>query len=372
MKFLKKLLGNADEKNESIQTTDLMSTHEFWDWFRVHEKTFFEAVKTHTNIEEDFFDQMSPMLSQYKENIYFLSGMCEENIAELILTPDGNIKNIVFVEELIASAPQLPNWRFTALKPVHDMGDGFLEMAGYKFGTQNLSYYAIHDEAYPDEVDIVIVYDDFVAEDERTIGSAIYLYLDNFLGELKSITTIDNLTVVSRENAKKDPVPLTNLPAYLEARELSFIEKYEGMRYNTEEDEHSVLEATLQNGCPLIALVNTSLLKWDSKASHPWVLEVVINYQSDNDSGMPNKATNAVMETFENELLEKLKDHEGYLNIGRETADNERVIYFACKDYKKSSKVVYRSILNYANDLNIDYFIFKDKYWKTFQKFQVG
>ena len=38
-------------------------------------------------------------------------------------------------------------------------------------------------------------------------------------------------------------------------------------------------------------------------------------------------------------IVEELKDFEGYLNIGRQTADSVREIYFACKEFRKPSKV---------------------------------
>ena len=61
-----------------------------------------------------------------------------------------------------------------------------------------------------------------------------------------------------------------------------FVEKYNGFRHNTENDSYSGLDATLKNGLPLVAVINTDLLNWDSKASHPWIAIMEIKYDGKN------------------------------------------------------------------------------------------
>lgn len=48
--------------------------------------------------------------------------MYNASTAELVVTADGDIKTFVWVEELIAAAPKLANWKFTALKPATGSG----------------------------------------------------------------------------------------------------------------------------------------------------------------------------------------------------------------------------------------------------------
>ena len=67
--------------------------------------------------------------------------------------------------------------------------------------------------------------------------------------------------------------------------------------------------------------------------------------------------------------MSQLNDFDGYLNIGRETADGVRDIYFACKDFRKPSKVLEQIISNYSSELEIEYEIFKDKYWQSLERF---
>jgi hypothetical protein len=115
MSFLKNLFAKKEQPIQSYQ--------DFWNWFSTNERTFFTAVKNGKYIESEFFDKLSPKLAELKDGFFFLTGMLDDNTAELVLTADGNIKNIVFVEELVAAAPQIDDWKFTALKPALDIKD---------------------------------------------------------------------------------------------------------------------------------------------------------------------------------------------------------------------------------------------------------
>ncbi|MFL5809382.1 MAG: DUF695 domain-containing protein [Flavisolibacter sp.] len=361
MSFLKSIFKTKEDP--------IRSYADFWNWFCRNEKTFFKVVNGQGNIEKDLFDKLSPKLNELKEGFWYLTGMCDDNKAELVITADGTIKNIVFVEELIGAAPEIDSWKFTALKPALEINAVSIEMAGYKFTNENLSFYSNDHSEYPDEIDITVIQNDVTEENKSTITKGVYVFLDNYLGELDFAVTIDNLQIASRDEAKKELIPIEKLKDYLKWRQKEFIEKYEGVRHNTENDEYSILEAELENGNKLIAAVNTDLLQWDSKASHPWILSVEIPYDGSNNNGMPEDDTYQLLDEIENNITGHLKDFDGYLNIGRQTAMNVREIYFACKDFRKPSKVLFEVQKEYTGQLEISYDIYKDKYWQSFNRF---
>jgi len=362
MRILQNIFGNKDKQIKTYR--------DFWIWFQKNEKRFYSVVKLHKNLESDFFDPLSLKLGELMDGYFFLTGMFDDNTAELVITSDGNIKNVVFVEELIAASPEIIGWKFTALKPEMNIKNVSISMAGYEFNSENLFFYSNDISNSPDEIDITILHKDYNEEDKSTIVNGTYIFLDNFLGELNSITTIDNLTITSINEAKKDLIPIEKLKAYLIWRQKEFLEKYEGVRYNIENDSYSSLEAELNNGLPLIAVVNTALLDWDRKSSHPWIASVEIKYQGQNNNGMPDDFTYQKLNEIEDELMKGLLDYEGYLNIGRQTADNVREIYFACKDFRKPSKIFHQFVKDYSDSFEIIYDIYKDKYWKTFNRFR--
>jgi hypothetical protein len=363
MSFLKKLFG---EKTEPIK-----SHVDFWSWFRKEERAFYDVLKQQGDVEKNIFDKISPRLEQLGEGFFLLAGMLDENTAELVITPDGVIKNIVFVEDIISAAPKIEGWKFTALKPALDIKDVKIEMAGYTFDDKTLSFYANENAEYPDEIDITVVHTDYDEKNKSTITNGVYILLDNYLGELNFVTTVDNTKVSAVRDAEKELVPIEKLKDYLIWRQKEFIEKYEGVRINTEGDRYSLLEGELKNGKPMIASINTDLLKWDSKASHPWMLNVEIKYNG-NDKGMPDKETFELLNEIEDNVTGELKDFDGFLYLGRQTLNNSRDFFIACKDFRKPSKVLRQIQQKFAARITIDYDIFKDKYWSSLNRFSVA
>ncbi|MDT0554651.1 DUF695 domain-containing protein [Patiriisocius hiemis] len=361
MSFLKSIF-NAKEK-------PIDSYSDFWNWFEQNEKKFHKVLKEQGNINKVFFDKLAPKLNELKDGFWFLAGMYDDNTAELILTADGIIKNIVFVEELVQSAPKMNNWKITALKQPSDINQYGIEMDGYKFDESKMDFYSTDHNQMPDEIDITITHKDFSEENRAVMTNGVYLALDNSLGELNSVTTIDNVNIINSKDATSDLIPLEKLKDFLTWREKEFVEKYKGFRHNTENDNYSGLEATLKNGLPLVAVINTDLLNWDSKASHPWIAVMEIKYDGKNNNGMPDDSTYQLLNEIEDKIMTELKDSDGYLNIGRQTADSVREIYFACVEFRNPSKILHEIKKEYINKIELDFDIYKDKYWQSFNRF---
>lgn len=367
MNFLKKLFQSP---KSTVATTVVNTYEDFWNWFRQQEKDFFNIIKNRDQrIEEDFFNKLSPKLKELRDGYFFLAGMYDNNTAELIITADGRVKNIIFVEELIAAAPAIAGWKFTALKQPTDMKGFNINMSGYNFTTDNMWFYANELPGYPDEVDVVVVHSDLDENNKEAIGNGIFIYLDNYLGELDFATNIDNISVVSRKDAAGELIPIEKLKEYLVWRQKEFVEKYEGVRRDTENDSYASFEAELENGRPLIAIANTDLLNWDSTPSHPWILHIEIGYKG-GQNGMPDDSTYQLLNEIEDQVTEKLKDAEGYLNIGRQTADDTRDVFFACREFRLPSKIMDAIRQRYGNRVAIGYDIYRDKYWRTFDRFR--
>ena len=153
-------------------------------------------------------------------------------------------------------------------------------------------------------------------------------------------------------------------------REKEFVEKYEGLRHNTESDGYATFEGSRSDGGIILAIINTTILAWDKKASHPWIFILSIPFQTSDQSGLPDGETYKLLNDIEDEIMLDLKDSDGYLNIGRETAGGKREIFFACKDFRKPPKVADALIKKYSQTFEISYEIYKDKYWQSFRHFE--
>ena len=365
MSLFKKMFSKK-EKEQPIETY-----RDFWNWFLEHQEKFHEVVKSGDSERygKEFFDVIGPKLNELKEGIFYLSGMLNDHVADLILTPEGNFRNFYIVEELIAESPKLPNWQFQAFKPSFDVGSTGIKMENYSFGTENIHFYANESKEYPDDIEITLVHNDYKEENKAEIINGCYIFLENYLGELKSSTGIDTLHFTSTELAKQELISIEKLESYLIWREKEFVEKYEGTRKNTENDAYGSYKTTLQNGSPFLAIMNTDLLKWDAKASHPWIVRLQLLYDGNNNDGFPEEDVYQLLNEIEDNLVVELKDYEGYLNIGRETGDNSRDVYFACKDFRKPCKLIDQRIDSTGDKVALKYEVYKDKYWRYFDNY---
>jgi len=343
---------------------------DFWKWFERHADLFYRAIDEGTDIENKFFSPLADQLYKLHERIFFLVGINKEtNIAELTFTPDAIIRNIAFVEDLVKEAPQLEKWQFVALKQASDVEGFGVKMFGRDFSNKNIQFYPVEHPEFPDEIDIMAVYDDYDEKDHDDIFNGVCIYLDNALGELKSITMIDNMRVRGPGDDITELIPIEKLDAYLLWREKEFVERYTDITHYSKDDHYGSYEGELENGMPIFAIVNHTLLNWDHKASHPWILVVMVHYDADPETGLPNDKIYKLMEDLEVELMDRLKDVDGYINLIRETGNGLREINFACREFRKPSRVMEEMTIKYAEHFRIEFDIYKDKYWRSFDKF---
>jgi hypothetical protein len=361
MNFLKKIFQSKKQHKNYYA--------DFWDWFQKKEKIFHQVIKDRNNVELELFNKLSVKLDQLHEGFFFLAGMDDEETAELVFTADGDLKNIVFIEALVAAAPMIKGWRFTALKPPSNSPDIGIKMSDYEFDKNTISFYYHEHSDHPDAIDITFVHQDYTEENAATISNGTFIFLDNFLGELNFATLIDNIDLIAPQDAQKPLIPIEKLNDFLIWRQKEFIEKYDGIRHNTDDDEYAMLEGVLENGNTIIVTINNELLHWDSKASHPWILRIEIPYEGDDNNGMPHQEMYDFLNQLEDEIIAALPSKEGYLNVGRQTGDNLRTLFLACKEFRNPSLTCFNLKRKYDSKITMEYTIYKDKYWVSFDRF---
>ena len=168
--------------------------------FLLHENEFYKIVKKGNGdkISTQFFDKIAPKLNEFKEGIWYLTGMLNDNTVDLILTADGEVQNFYVIEELIS----------TALKPEHDIENVGINMAGFSFTGANISFYSNELKDYPDEINITLIHDYYNEENKADIINGCYLFLDNYLGELNSLSIIDSINFEQKSEAEKELIPI--------------------------------------------------------------------------------------------------------------------------------------------------------------------
>ena len=361
MNLFKKLF----EKKSKTETKDAAG---FWQWFLQHEWSFHVTTRKLERMHEDFLSLVMAQLKELNVDFACSAGMYDETTAELVITAEGEIKAFVFVEDLVAAAPSIAGWKFTALKPPTGLGIS-IGMNSYEFNDTEMSFFSCDDENYPDEVEITIVHNAYNEDNKNTIANGIFIYLDNALGELNTATLFDNILIAGPGADQPELIPLQKLNDFLVWKEKEFVEKYQGIRYNTDNDTYMLLDAEDEKGMPSIAVINQDLLEWDAKPSHPWMTVVELEFPSTRN-GLPGDDTATKMEKFEEELVLQLPDSDGYLNLGRETHDSKRTIYLACKEFLSVSRILQQLGARHTGELTITYDIYKDKYWRTMERFR--
>ena len=182
MNFFNKLFKKKENPIETYQ--------DFWQWFQTKEKTFFKAVKKHTDVDRDALSPIMEKLQMLDECFYCQIGMKDDNTADLVITVEGDIKSFVFVDELIAAAPKIDGWVLTNLKPADGIGCS-INMNGYKFDKETISFYENVLPEYPDEIDITLVHKDLTETNKKAITNGTFIFLEtDILSSSSSISSI--------------------------------------------------------------------------------------------------------------------------------------------------------------------------------------
>lgn len=363
MKFdLKKILGKG--QIEIIEIAD------FWQWFNLHEKAFFQSIKAHEIVADNVLTPISSQLSKLYEGIYLLTGMQNGETAEIILSPEGDVKLFAIVEQIIEEAPDVQGWTFTALKPAIRNIDFEINAYGQAFNLQNTFFKPFVSTNYPDNVNLIFSHEHITEENQNQIGNGIFILLDNYLGELEAATLIDNVEIAPYTEADEEWIPLAKIDDYLRWREKEFVEKYGAVRHDPTDDQFVSLEALTEENKPVIAIIDRTLLEWDRSMSHPWITVISFHFDGSMNHGFPDEITYKHLNDLEEEIIHQLPAKSGYLNLGRQTVNDVREVYFACIEYRKPSIVLHSIKYNYSGEFKIEFDIFKDKYWCFMDRFR--
>jgi hypothetical protein len=369
MNFLKNLFSKSDDEGGGRSGDPVYDA--FWSWFLEHQGEFARVLWEYDDVEDKFLKPVLAKLQDVCLGLKVLVGMTgERERIDLTITADGNILALGYAEELVSAAPKILGWKISALKPPAPAEKLPMQIRDLVFDFTTLSFYSNDHEEYPDLVDITIVHRDYNLKNAAEVRTGVFIFLDNLLGELAFVEAVDTFQVTGPMDAEGSLVPILKLKDFLVKREKELATKYQGVRYDTETDGYAALEGRLPGDLPLVATINTMLLRWDRKASHPWIMRVVLDYEGKLANHMPDETTYGLLENLEEAIGIELKDDDGYLNVGRQTGGGKREIFFACRDFRKPVKTMDKLVLSGREGFGITFAIYRDKYWKSFERFR--
>ncbi len=346
-----------------------MSHEEFWIWFSGSADLFYETVKSQESIALNFIDAVSRKLTGLRAGFFILVGMYDDDTAEMIITADGNVTVIPFIEELVSSAPNIPNWRFTALKPPTDRDDFEVGFSQASLSADNLFFTYNAQSKYPDLIDIDVVHADITDATKRLFTQGIFIFLENYIGEMECIELIDNIEIKAKHLADGELIPMSKLASFLKWRHKELVEKYDQVIHSSEEDTYVGYESETKDGLTIIATINTKLLNWEHIAAYPWITVLTLGYHQ-GSNGMPREDDYLLLEVLEEKVNALMAESQYCLNIGRETGGNRREVLFATKGFRQTVKVM-DEVARIESPFKISYDIFKDKYWRSLERFRM-
>lgn len=184
---------------------------DFWTWFLKNQT----AIESFKGSDDIILDQLLEQLHQYNEHLFFeLSTNFEEK--ELVITAEGDSEQFDSVRNLIAKAPNVKNWKFTAFRP--PLGFDFkTEYDGVEYDPQQLWFLPLDNKANPSAIGIRIGIPNFDEKVHIHSKAAAWIVLDTGLGELAAAQDIQYMDTgaLPADPEQAGYIELSELPQYI-------------------------------------------------------------------------------------------------------------------------------------------------------------
>ena len=166
----------------------------FWSWFGSTHESFRSIDKAKDG--EELLDLLLERLHDFDPELYFeVTQPLKDGSNELIISAEGVRAKFPRVEELVAAAPNIPDWRIIAFKPplgfefVHEYGE-------LKIDPRRLWFLPLTAKSDPSILGLRIGLPDFDETAKEKIENSVWIILDTGLGEENCAQSIRHLEVV--------------------------------------------------------------------------------------------------------------------------------------------------------------------------------
>jgi hypothetical protein len=195
----------------------------FWKWFRENSSRLSLLNQlTDLSEKEKVLNEILGQLHSYSANLYFEIGGSSNDVQELIITAEGKKENFQEVESLIAAAPPIADWKFTAFKQPAD-SSFVTEYEGLILDPALMWFMPLENENQPDNLGIIVYIKNYTEPHRELFISGIYKVLDTLLGEKSTSENIHYLDVAKlpANPKRKGLIELKDLSRYIKWRKES-------------------------------------------------------------------------------------------------------------------------------------------------------
>lgn len=147
----------------------------FWRWFQANESRLFDFETD----REKIFDELGIQLHRIRPELTFEFGPQQNGKREFVISADGIKDAFSAVIALVDAAPSLPRWKITKFRPRRGFQSP-VSINGLRVTPDQLKFTIQPDG---DKVDLTLFIEGYNPTDRENFASAIYLMLDQTLGE---------------------------------------------------------------------------------------------------------------------------------------------------------------------------------------------
>ena len=164
----------------------------FWRWFTEHEEAY-RNFEVNGPEQDRLFGEMDRALHRVHKGLQFVFDSGGSGTRKLVISADGMRDLIPVVQRLMAAAPELPGWKFTAFRPrMTDVAGVTLHIGVAEIGMSDL-WFALRSEG--DRIGLDIYLPGVVLANQDQGYTIAFLMLDTALGEYDVMTRVGSLEI---------------------------------------------------------------------------------------------------------------------------------------------------------------------------------
>jgi hypothetical protein len=192
---------------------------QFWNWFKNNHSAYLFINQIEDKDEKErLLDNLMNSLHKYCDKLYFQIGGHPEEDQELIITAEGDVNYFGFVEELIAHAPALDNWKFIAFLQPNSNDDFYIDYEGIVLASKDMWFLPMDHEDSPSLIGLRVCiknYDNL--KDNEWMQPTVYKIIEAIVGEKAFALDIDYIEIDELPDDPKedDMIELTGLLSYI-------------------------------------------------------------------------------------------------------------------------------------------------------------
>lgn len=193
----------------------MQSQREFWKWFEANADRFKEIE---VEEREALLDELLENLHNYCPDLWFETGRADDGISELIISAEGNVDHFSAVRTLIATAPDVPNWRFIAFKPATGL-EFSTSYAGLTFDPSTAWFLPLRSNSDPTRRGARIGYAHFESTRSDEFLTGTFIMLESVIGELSLAERLHHVEVGPLPSSPESSgyLPLRDLEDWLDS-----------------------------------------------------------------------------------------------------------------------------------------------------------